>query len=271
MPEQQKYPLTYLPVSRLKPVAWNANKMAQPDHDRLGQEMLQTDPIEVLQVIPDRSDGCYWILGGEHRWRAAQATGIEELPCIVLDTEKWTDEDTQQLVAWKINYLRGKPDPDKFLALQKRIAEKFGPERVQGLLAIRDTRLYKKLLEGVKKSVAKSLPPAMKDQASRLDAATSVQDIQRIVQDIFHKHGNTADKGYMVFTHAGQPHVYVPMSPELNTVVRKLVKQAKDSEENFGELLLRLLQPGVAPTAPRQKAPRKEKASEGEEPSGAEF
>ena len=133
--------------------------------------------------------------------------------------------------------LHGTVDPDKFTAFHEYLKEKFGAEQVQGLLAITDAKAFQKLVGTLKKNVKKTLPASMKGAADKLDGAKTVEDISRIVQDIFQKHGQTADKSYMVFTHAGQTHIYVAMEPDVNRDARRLVKLAKERGLNMNDIL----------------------------------
>lgn len=230
------YALKPIPVDKLHPYPWNVNKMDDPDFQRLCQEMLELGCTQPLQVI-ERPDGEYNILGGEHRWRAAKTVGIEEVPCIVLSGDKWKDEDTIKLAAFKSNALHGKVDPEKFTEFYEYLKGKFGSEQVQGLLAITDAKAFQKLIGTLKKNVKKTLPASMKGAADKLDGAKTVEDISRIVQDIFQKHGQTADKSYMVFTHAGQTHIYVAMEADVNRDARRLVKLAKERGLNMNDIL----------------------------------
>jgi ParB family transcriptional regulator, chromosome partitioning protein len=81
---QSKLAMTYEPVGALAPNPWNTNRITDPVNEEKLRESLRRfgafKPI-LVRTLPD---GTLQILGGEHRWKAAQQLGYKEVPVVNL-------------------------------------------------------------------------------------------------------------------------------------------------------------------------------------------
>lgn len=133
----------------------NINEMTPEVLNRLIEEIKEVGFIDPVNVVPI-AEGKYFMLGGEHRYKAAVAAGLKFIPSIVHTEEKWTDQDLLDLVSFRLNVLRGTQNPEKFLKLYDRMAKKFGPESLQDVFAVTDKSLWKKLTKGIKANLKKA-------------------------------------------------------------------------------------------------------------------
>jgi ParB-like chromosome segregation protein Spo0J len=232
-----KHLLAYLPVDDLIPNAWNAQTQSEDVFLRLVDEIAEVgfiDPIEVVAL----EDGRSRIIGGEHRWMAAKKAGLDEVPCVVLQGKKWNDVDLQKFVTVRLNAIRGKIDPAKFAKLYEEMAGKYGKEALQALMGYTDAKAFSKVVDGARKGLKKALPPDMvKEFDKAAKDAHTVEDLQKIIQMLFAKYGDTVEKSFMVFTYGKQEHIYVAMSRPMKKAMDKVVGYCKVSGADLNEVM----------------------------------
>jgi hypothetical protein len=167
-----------------------------------------------------------------------QADALEELPAIILTDSKWQDEDLQKFTTVRLNTIRGKLDPEKFLKLYEELAQKYGAESMQTMMGYVDGKGFQKLLGEMKKGMKKALPKEMqKEFDTQAKDARTVEDLQRIVQELFSNHGDTLAMSFMVFTYGHQEHVYVQMSRKMRRSMEKIVEYCKLTQTDINDFM----------------------------------
>jgi ParB/RepB/Spo0J family partition protein len=71
------------PIGLLRPNPWNSNHVSPDNETKLRASIRQFGlfkPIVVRELYDEETDTKYEILGGEHRWSAAQEEGMDEVP-----------------------------------------------------------------------------------------------------------------------------------------------------------------------------------------------
>jgi ParB/RepB/Spo0J family partition protein len=96
-----------LPVERLRPNGWNVNRMDDARFEKLKRYLKREQFLEPIVVRPIGPD-TYEIVGGEHRWRAAQELGYATIPCAVVKL----DDKQARIASINLNELSGAPAPD---------------------------------------------------------------------------------------------------------------------------------------------------------------
>lgn len=243
----QKHDLKYLSVDELLPNSWNPQSQTDATFERLVSEITEVGFIDPCEVVP-MDNGFYTIIGGEHRWRAAKQAGLEEIPCLILQGKKWMDADLQKFVTLRLNSIRGKVDPEKFASLYEEMAEKYGKEPLSQLMGYTDAKVFDKLVNGIRKGLKKSLPPELMaefDKAAK--SAKTAEDLEKIVQMLFAKYGDTVDLSYMIFTYGKQEHLYISMSSKVRKAMKKLCQYAEHTKTDINELMAAIVEGGVAP------------------------
>ncbi len=80
--------VTKLAVDSLRPNDWNPNTMSEEDYRTFRDEVESQGKLpKPIVVIPD--DRGYLIVDGEHGWRVARDLGFAEVPCEVLETDRF--------------------------------------------------------------------------------------------------------------------------------------------------------------------------------------
>jgi hypothetical protein len=232
-------------IDKLEPNLWNPNEMREEGLLRLYEEIKENGFLDPIQVVP-LDNGMYRIIGGEHRFRAAQLNGLEVIPCVVLSEEKWKDEDLQKLVTVRLNVLKGKLNPDKMVGLYQEMAGKYGEESLQQMFAYVDKDGWNKLVKGVSKGLKGVLP---KKARSKLEASaenmSAMEDLSLIIKHLFEKYGSTLQYSFMVFTWEGKEHLYVAMSEKMKKAMDEIQEYCCASGEDINEVMASLTQEWV--------------------------
>lgn len=227
-----------LPVESLVPNSWNPNTMNEKDFGRLVKEIEAVGFIDFPQVVPT-DDGRYLILGGEHRVRAAKELGYTHIPCAVLSGKQWKDTDLKKMVTVRLNALRGRLDPTRMALLYNEMAQKYGAEALQQLFAYTDKHAWKNLVSGMEKAVQSSGIDKARSKKFQQDAreAKTVDDLTRILQQLFANYGDTVSHSFMVFTHGSKEHVYINMNDQMHADMKKVMGYCSEKGKDINAVL----------------------------------
>lgn len=265
----QKHDLKYIPIEQFAPNPWNPQKMDEATFNRLVDEIKENGCIAPLQAVL-HEDGAYRIIGGEHRWRASQQAGLEELPALILTGKRWSDEDLQKFVTVRLNIISGDLDPERFTKLYHEMAEKFGKDAMQSMFAFTDTRAFQKLIGTMKRGIKQSLPKgAQQEFEEKAKEAKTVEDLSAIIQMLFAKYGDTVPKSYMVFTHGKQEHVYVQMNPKTKRSLDKVLNYLRESGEDINDFFAPLLAEAASKAGKELAASEKPEKTKGSKEKGS--
>lgn len=104
----QRLVVEYVPIGSIEPNDYNPNRQSTQDFELLCKSMQEdgvTQPIVVLRATRK-------IVDGEHRWRAAQAIGLESVPVV------FTDMTPEQARIATLRHNRARGSEDVALAAQ---------------------------------------------------------------------------------------------------------------------------------------------------------
>lgn len=234
--KKPEYDLRTLNVTDLKPNEWNPQDQDEATFNRLREEIRRVGFISPVEVVP-LDDGKFQILGGEHRWKAAMAEGLETIPAIVLSDAKWKDSDLQKFVTVRLNMLRGKLDPEKFAKLYNEMADRYGADSLQDLMGVTDAKGFQKMLSSVSKGlggVSKEIKKKFDESAKE---AKTVEELTSILQELFTKYGETMSLSFMVFAHGKKEHIYVAMDHNTQRSMQKVVEYCKMAKEDINSVM----------------------------------
>ena len=183
-------------VESVDPNPWNPNE--QQEHVfEAEQKSIKKHGLISFPVVRETKDGRFQILDGEHRWRAVQATGGDEISVLNLGTEVSTVE--AKMITEQLNALRGRNDPIKHAELlDSIISEK--PE-------------WKEMLAYTPDHLESLLNPTFDWES--LDRSDQGRDEEG--------GGSGADSGF-----GPQTELKIQMSEEQHEVVMRAIAHAKD-------------------------------------------
>lgn len=220
----------------------NVNEMDDATFARLVEEIEDVGFIDPLQVI-QLDNGTYKLIGGEHRWKAAQRVGMTHVPCTVLTDTRWTDEDFADLVMFRLNMLHGGVNSDKFVQYYERMTKKFGETNLQYILAITSDQQWKKMKKGVVAQLKKSgLPEELMREAEEAEKSSrSPEDFGKRLSNIFDKYSKTANSNYLIFQQGSKEHIMIHSSVENYAAIKRIAEVCGESGRDVNEVLQPIL------------------------------
>jgi len=138
----ERLSVEYVPVGNLYPNDWNPNRQSDHDFELLIRSMEEdgfTQPI----VAVKRPEGGFKIVDGEHRWRAANTLGYEEVPVTVVPMS----EEQARIATLRHNRARGSEDVDLTAKLLRDLEKVGAIDWAQDSLMIDDAELEKMLTD----------------------------------------------------------------------------------------------------------------------------
>lgn len=214
------------PTARLVACAWNPNKQNDRTFKNLVDAILQVGFLEPIIVAPipqgreseylteeqaeEGAERFRLIIGGKHRWDAANVLDMKEVPIVETDF----DEDMAKIQNVRLNTLKGKLDPEKFQRLYLEMLDKgYGDAVLKDQMGLVEEKGFKDLMRGIKQD----LPPDLRDKVERAEeegGIQSVDDLNRLLNELLSKHGDTLPYNYLIFDYSGKSVCWVKMDRE---------------------------------------------------------
>lgn len=222
----------------------NINEMDEKTFGFLVENIKEVGLIDPVQVIPI-SDGKYFLMGGEHRWKAAKEIGYTYIPAVVLTEERWSDADYTDLISFRMNSLRGMQKPERFLKVYDRMALKFGTEKLQEVFQIADRVLWKKLTKNLTKGLKDNGVPeeVLSGIESASEKAKSFEAFNKKLNKILSEYSQSGEGQTVVFSgvnaseKSGQKAVVIQVSDDVFGFISELNEYAHANGKSFSEIL----------------------------------
>lgn len=161
-----------IPVEQVVENPWNANLMDSIRFDALVESMrLHPELLEASRHIVRKKGDKYEILGGVHRFRAAIANGLKEIPVGSLGE---IDDAEARLISLMLNN-RGEEDFDKKLDVVRSLTGEFTVESIAAQIG-ESKNLLTSLVEGIQHT-KDTIYDEMKAKQQTEDVASPVQDM----------------------------------------------------------------------------------------------
>ncbi|MGV0985088.1 MAG: ParB/RepB/Spo0J family partition protein [Limnohabitans sp.] len=234
-----------VPIAKIRPNTYNPNVQSPATFNALVDEIRESGWVGEVQLRPlapeEMESGYeYEIVGGEHRWKAAQVLGMDELPATI--HPEWQD-DLAKAKAVALNVLQGHLDPVKFTALFNSLSAKYGQDVTKSMMAFTDEALFKRVYRQARQSLPAELRPKL-DAASK--EVVTMDDLSVILHDLFRKHGQSVDRSYMYFQFGGKTHLMVEMDNDLKKIMKKVTDSSDERQVNVNDVLRDALNRGLA-------------------------
>lgn len=224
-------------IEKLIPNPWNPNTQSNDVFNALVENIKEIGMVEPILVVPhEEKEGFYTIISGEHRYNACKVLNYIKVPAIIKED---FNIDLQKFQTVRMNVLKGKFDPVKFTQLFDEMAEKYGEDMTKEMMKFVDERAFKDVYMAIKRELPKDMQDKL--ESSRKEIKT-VDDLSRILNELFSKYGNTLDNNFMLFTYGGKVHLWVLLDKDLKELlVDNIIEQFKDhgiNADRFFQLLL---------------------------------
>lgn len=254
-----------LPLSLLVKHKNNPNKMNAKEFDLLVDNLERTgftDPIlckpfdfEAVAAIakkhnPSKEPGdfiaelisesqTFEIVGGHHRFDGAEYLGFTDAPCTIIMDPDFDEEQTEfQLV--RMNMIKGRLDPEKFMAMFNKFSAKYSQDILQEAFGFADEAEFKKLVS----QMAKTLPdPSLQNKFKEAAAEVkTIEGLSKLLNEMFSKYGDTLPFGYMVFDHAGKRSMWLRVDNKTMTALELIGQMCIDKNRTVDDVVGRILQ-----------------------------
>lgn len=185
----------------------NPNEMGPNEFNLLYRNMELTgitDPILVRELPTGR----FRIVGGHHRYEAAKLLEFAEVPCTVI-TDPSFDDDMEKYQVVRMNMIKGKLNPKKFLALYDSMDKKYESDIMAEAFGFSDETTFKKLIGQMSKALPENLQDEFKKAAEEIK---TVDGLSKLLNQMFTKHGETLPYGYMLIDFGTKDSVWLRMN-----------------------------------------------------------
>jgi hypothetical protein len=234
--------------SKLEEHPSNSNKQNRHVFEALKESIRQHGFDESLLVVPKEDGTGYWVVSGNHRFRAGEAEGITEFPCVIRDD--WSEID-QQIQLVRRNYVRGQIDKEAFTVAVNTLSEAHNIplEVIQDSMGFEDSDSFLELY----KSEARANAMVERVKQEHAPKVKMIDDLGMVLSGIFEKYGDTVDQSFIVFPAGGKKHMYVAATPALKNLLSEIAERCITRHMDINLVLGGLLAIGLNESAFRNK------------------
>lgn len=225
---------------------WNCNEMDDERFAALVAEIEDhgfDEPLQVVPITEGEYKGKYWVVGGEHRYKAAVGLAWDTVPCVVKDSLSEADE--ADLMEWSVrrNNIRGRINEQKYARLEQTVCHRKDIQKdVARKRMLMREKQAKKAREKTGKDDRKSTGP---DTDGERDMRKTVADRQRLLadakafqQECLVESADTVEHGYLYVAQNGASHLIVDADKPLAAAVKTMVQACKNESASVREFLL---------------------------------
>lgn len=230
-----------IPVALLSEHPNNSNVQSKHVFKELKDSIISGGFDEPLIVVPRKDDsagGGYYVVSGNHRFRAGKDVGYDQLPCIV--REDWDDVESEiQLV--RRNYVRGQIDRAAFTESVNRLSKEqaLALDVIMERMGFEDADAFSEFYKQEKQRERRTAGAV--SASSGAAQVKMIDDIGLVVSALFEKYGNTVPNSFMVFPAGGRNHIFMQITPALkktlDMITTKCVADGLDINTVVGGLL----------------------------------
>ena len=225
-----------IPMDKIVVNEWNPNVQKDAVFNALVENIREIGMVEPLMVMPADENGNYKLISGEHRFEACKVLGFTEIDAYVMED---FDEDMAKFQLVRMNVLRGSLDPVKFTKLFDEMADKYGKDLTKQMMALVDEKAFDNLYVNVRKELPKELQKKMDTARSEIK---NVDDLSRILNEMFSKYGDTLKNNYMIFQYGGKTHLWVLMDSKLKKkMIDEVVEEIKAGNYDINQYFSKLI------------------------------
>jgi ParB/RepB/Spo0J family partition protein len=225
-----------IPVDLIDPTPDNPNEMTDAEFNMLADNFDRVGFVDPVFVRP-LPNGRYRMIGGNHRLEVAKIAGFAEVPATV-NTDPEFDDDQEKFQVVRMNVIRGKLSPEKFLKLYQSLSQKYADDVMAESFGFADQEQFKKLVGQVKTSLPEAMQKEFTEAAKEIK---TIEDLSKLLNHLFSTFGDTLAYGYMLLDFGGKESVWLRMSPDtrkaLLEVGRICVKEKRTVDAIIGGMI----------------------------------
>jgi len=230
-----------VPVALLAEHPNNSNVQSKHVFRELKESIMTSGFDEPLIIVPKgKGDPGYYVVSGNHRFRAGKEVGYDQLPCIV--REDWDGIESEiQLV--RRNYVRGQIDRVAFTESVNRLSseQSLAMDVIMERMGFEDADAFSEFYKQEKQREKRTAGAVAATAVQATQQVKMIDDIGIVLSAIFEKYGNTVPNSFMIFPAGGKHHIFVQATPalkkSLDAITVKCVADGLDINTVIGGLL----------------------------------
>lgn len=223
----------------------NSQRQSKHAFNELRKSIRENGFDESLIIVPRDDNMGYYIVSGNHRYRAGVAEGMEEFPCVV--RTDW-DEVKSRIELVRRNYVRGKIDQDAFTQEVNSLSKEkhLSIEDIMTQMGFASEDEFAKLYMLQKEQEEKAIREIVEREAtSNATTVKMVDDLGFIISSILEKYGHTVPYSFLVFPAGGKNHMYISANPSLRKTMEAIATACVQQGLDINVALAGLLRIGL--------------------------
>jgi hypothetical protein len=232
-----------LPTALLAEHPNNSNVQSKHVFKELKESIQAGGFDEPLIVVPRKDTEGYYVVSGNHRFKAGKELGYDQLPCIV--REDWDAVEAKiQLV--RRNYVRGQIDRVAFTESVNLLSTEhlLGLDVIMERMGFEDSEAFAEFYKQEKARERKTAS-AVAGTGAAVQQVKMIDDLGVILSVLFEKYGSTVPQSFMIFPVGGKNHIFVQMTPALKKSIDSVTAHCVATGLDINTVLGGLLQIGL--------------------------
>lgn len=244
MKKDQLREIKMIPIKSIRFSERNPNEMSEWEFAQLKEAIRIEGFDEPIKVVKDTMyphEDRYVVISGEHRTRACDELGWEEIPAVI--EEDW-DETAANAYLVRRNLNRGHINSKKLRTLIETNFSTFTPEEAANLLGFETSQDMNKLAKI--KEVSEFDPEDLNKIENNLNETSldieMIDGLQGMLHSIFTQYGTDVDKNFMAFVLNKKVQLLLLMNPSIEEKLTKLVNIAREGDLDLSEVFESLIE-----------------------------
>lgn len=235
----------------------NSNKQSKMTFSELRKSIRENGFDETLTIVPRDEGVGYYIVSGNHRFRAGVAEGMDEFPCVIRND--WTGLQ-EQVELVRRNYVRGDIDRDAFTAAVDALSMEQGlnADEVRQLMGFEDIDTFLKFYKQEQEREEEKIREVTESEKTTAGAVKMIDDLGLVLSAIFEKHGDTVPYSYIIFPAGGKNHLFVAATPAVISTMQEIAEYSVSNHMDINLVLGGVLALGVHHSALRSGEPKRD-------------
>ncbi len=215
----------------------NVNKMDDVMFNDLVEKIVTQGFDQPIKVWFNEKSSKYEVVKGNHRFQAATYLNYETIPSIIATYDGDTHEEQRDNMladAMSDNIVKGNIDPELFTQQWTKLTKQYGIEGTLKKMNITTFDQIKSLVREIRKQLPDELKKKLDESKKEIK---TIEDLSKVLNDMFATYGETLDQHFMVFSYGGKEHLWVETDDELWEMINEIAKEHKDSKEDLVKTL----------------------------------
>jgi hypothetical protein len=210
----------------------NPNEMSDAEFNMLADNFQRVGYIDPIFLRPTENER-FRMIGGHHRLEIAKLEGFEDIDATI-NTDPDFDEDQERFQLLRMNTIRGKISPKKFLSMYQQMNDKYSEEILRESFGFADEEEFKKLIKTTQASLPKELQEDFKKASTELK---TIDDLSKLLNRLFTQFGDTLEYGYMLMDFGGKDSIWLRMSNDTKKAVLDVGKTCQKEKRTVDSII----------------------------------